>query len=64
MLNSDSVFIVYDTIGDPASLVTFKNKDSIFLLFQGDFEDTIDVKSNDVRIGKFPLFRKNYSDPD
>ncbi|NLR78306.1 hypothetical protein [Chitinophaga eiseniae] len=63
ILGSDSVFIVYDTIGDPAGLVTLRNRDSIFLLFKGSFEDTINVKLNNVAIGKFALFRKNYRFP-
>lgn len=57
----DTVSIIHDTIGEPDFLVSLKNKDSLYFLFKVDFEDTVIVKQNHVKIGGYPVFSKDYS---
>ncbi|MBC9914078.1 hypothetical protein [Chitinophaga varians] len=59
----DTVSIIHDTIGEPDFLVTLKNKDSLYFLFKGDFEDTVVLMHNHVKIGEHPVFSKDYPFP-
>lgn len=60
--NSD-VVVVHDTIDNPEYLVNREIKDSLYLFFRGNFEDTLAVKFNDAKIGRYPIYRKDYPYP-
>jgi len=64
VFNKDTIIIVYDTIGDPAHLISLKSSDSVYLLFRGDFEDTMFVKFNKVKVGEYSIYKKDYPYPD
>jgi hypothetical protein len=61
--NNDSVIVVHDTIDNPEYLIDREIKDSLYLLFRGNFEDTMSIKFNDVKIGRYPIYRKDYRYP-